>query len=108
MNKFAFDIGGTYIKSAVITEENQLLDYDKVKTPINENEAILNVVEQRLKQYIERYRTSKVLVGISTAGAVNRETASIAYANPNIKPESHKIYHLIQNYFFSLGYNKPQ
>ncbi|MFP4921260.1 ROK family protein [Staphylococcus coagulans] len=85
MNKFAFDIGGTYIKSAVITEENQLLDYEKVKTPINENEAILNVVAQRLKQYIERYRTSKVLVGISTAGAVNRETASIAYANPNIK-----------------------
>lgn len=53
MKKIAFDIGGTYIKSAIIDENRQLQDYDKVRTPVNENDAIINYVEARLQRYIQ-------------------------------------------------------
>lgn len=84
MKKVAFDIGGTYIKSAIIDEAQQLQDYDKVPTPVNENEAILSYIKERLKKYIQAHQLEEVVVGISTAGAVNREKRTITYANPNI------------------------
>ncbi|MEM5613898.1 ROK family protein [Staphylococcus pseudintermedius] len=82
--KIAFDIGGTYIKSAIIDENRQLQDYDKVRTPVNENDAIINYVEARLQRYIQEHQLQAVAVGISTAGAVDRKARTIAYANPNI------------------------
>ncbi|PWZ98121.1 ROK family protein, partial [Staphylococcus pseudintermedius] len=84
MKKIAFDIGGTYIKSAIIDENRQLQDYDKVRTPVNENDAIINYVEARLQRYIQEHQLQAVAVGISTAGAVDRKARTIAYANPNI------------------------
>ncbi|WP_086428159.1 ROK family protein [Staphylococcus cornubiensis] len=84
MKKVAFDIGGTYIKSAIIDDNRQLQDYDKVRTPVNEDDAIVNYIETRLQRYIEDHQLQEVVVGISTAGAVDRVARAIAYANPNI------------------------
>ncbi|ARJ50439.1 ROK family protein [Staphylococcus lutrae] len=84
MKKVAFDIGGTYIKSAIIDHQLQLHDYDKVPTPVNEDQAIVKYIKKRLETYIEEHQLKEVVVGISTAGAVNRDTCTISYANPNI------------------------
>ncbi|MEJ7541346.1 ROK family protein [Staphylococcus intermedius] len=84
MKKIAFDIGGTYIKSAIIDAHRQLQDYDKVRTPVNENDAIIHYVKTRLQRYIHEHQLQDVAVGISTAGAVDRKARAIAYANPNI------------------------
>ncbi|MBI5974615.1 ROK family protein [Staphylococcus canis] len=83
MIKIAFDIGGTEIKSAVVSH-GELEMYDKVPTPKNENQAIVKTVIQRLEVLSEAYQTTDIHVGISTAGAVNQAQKKIAYANPNI------------------------
>ncbi|MCS4486026.1 ROK family protein [Staphylococcus americanisciuri] len=85
MTKIAFDIGGTYIKSAIVEQDGTLKDYQKVQTPVNEGDAIVNVIKLQLQQYIEKHDIQEVHVGISTAGAVDRDACRIAYANPNIR-----------------------
>ncbi|MDO5375368.1 MAG: ROK family protein [Staphylococcus rostri] len=84
MTKIAFDIGGTYIKSAIVEDDGTLSGYEKVRTPVNHDDAIVKVVIEQLKTYIANYDIQDVRVGISTAGAVNRAACKIAYANPNI------------------------
>ncbi|QLK86653.1 ROK family protein [Staphylococcus sp. 17KM0847] len=85
MTKVAFDIGGTYIKSAIVEDNGTLTGYQKVRTPDNVNHAIIKTVKRQLIDFIDCYQLRDVQVGISTAGAVNREACKIAYANPNIR-----------------------
>lgn len=84
MIKVGFDIGGTYIKSALIQPDGTLKDYQKVETPTNENNAIIHVLKSRLQEIMRHYPEESIHVGISTAGAVNRHKKMIAYANDNI------------------------
>lgn len=84
MTKIAFDIGGTYIKSAIVENDGTLRGYQKVQTPVNVDQQIVKTVKTQLKTYITDYDLKDIHVGISTAGAVNREACKIAYANPNI------------------------
>ena len=84
MTKIAFDIGGTYMKSAIVENDGTLTGYQKVQTPVNVDQAIVKVVKEQLKAFVTDYDLQDVNVGISTAGAVNRDERKIAYANPNI------------------------
>ncbi|MFO3689130.1 ROK family protein [Staphylococcus felis] len=84
MIKVAFDIGGTYIKSAVVTDELTIEHFERVRTPKNIDHAILNIVKARLETIIHQHEKPEVRLGISTAGAVDRDNKTIAYANENI------------------------
>ncbi|MCE5153955.1 ROK family protein [Staphylococcus hyicus] len=84
MTKIAIDIGGTFIKSAIVEPGFQLEGYQKHPTPINENKAILKEVVNRIDHYVHAYHLKNVSIGISTAGAVNRVEGTIVYANDNI------------------------
>ncbi|UXR78017.1 MULTISPECIES: ROK family protein [unclassified Staphylococcus] len=84
MTNIAFDIGGTYIKSAIVAQDGGLSHYQKVRTPVNYDDAIVKEVKRQLCAFKEQHHLTDIRVGISTAGAVNREQRKIAYANPNI------------------------
>ncbi|MBY7142905.1 ROK family protein [Virgibacillus sp. NKC19-3] len=80
----AIDIGGTYIKYAVINSLHQLKHYSKIPTKENEDNAILKQTEEITA---EALRTNPDIngIGISTAGIVDREKGEIIYAGPTIK-----------------------
>ncbi|UXR71351.1 ROK family protein [Staphylococcus sp. IVB6240] len=84
MTNIAFDIGGTYIKSAIVAKDGSLSHYQKVRTPVNQDDAIIKEVKKQLEAFKHQHQLENIRVGISTAGAVNREQRKIAYANPNI------------------------
>ncbi|UEX90548.1 ROK family protein [Staphylococcus ratti] len=84
MTKIAFDIGGTFLKSAIIDGTFKLRGYEKQPTPENSQSPIVDEVLRRVKRYVETYDLKKVSIGISTAGAVNRKEGKIVYANDNI------------------------
>ncbi|ALN77127.1 MULTISPECIES: ROK family protein [Staphylococcus] len=84
MTKIAFDIGGTFLKSAIVDSEFNLKGYQKLPTPVNENDAILNEILRRVKTYMHTFHLKEVRIGISTAGAVNQAEGTIVYANDNI------------------------
>lgn len=78
----AIDIGGTYIKSAIFDEQQNMYDHDQVKTKENIDNAIVG----QLKHIIDRTSANEVIngIGISTAGIVDREGGKIVYAGPTI------------------------
>lgn len=82
--KIAIDIGGTYIKSGVIDEEQKLHSYQKVKTPENVQFEILNEVKSIIETYVKDFDLNNPQVGISTAGVVDSEKGEITYAGPTI------------------------
>lgn len=79
----SIDIGGTYIKYALIDDHKQLHGHGKVATKENVDQAILKQVETIIATVIES--TSISGVGISTAGIVDRDKGEIIYAGPTIK-----------------------
>lgn len=81
-NYLTIDIGGTFIKYAVLDEREQLIHLNKVPTMNNKNQSIID----RVKKIIASYRKRFVLsgIGISTAGIVDRERGKIIYAGPTI------------------------
>ncbi|MCD2476692.1 ROK family protein [Mammaliicoccus lentus] len=82
--KIAIDIGGTYIKSGVIDEAQKLHGYQKVKTPENIQNEILNEVKSIIEMYVNDFELNNPKVGISTAGVVDSEKGVITYAGPTI------------------------
>lgn len=82
--KIAIDIGGTFIKSGVIDDNNKLLSYHKVKTPLNVRFEILNEIIKIVKKYKSEFNLDNPLVGISTAGVVDSNIGVITYAGPTI------------------------
>lgn len=80
----AIDIGGTYIKYAVINNLHQLQYHDKVVTMENVDNAILKQTEEIVADVLSFAPNIKG-IGISTAGIVDREKGEIIYAGPTIK-----------------------
>ncbi|GHI01122.1 ROK family protein [Neobacillus kokaensis] len=79
----SIDIGGTYIKYALIDDRKQLYGHHKVETKGNIDDAILKQVETIIAGVMEHTVISGI--GISTAGIVDREKGEIIYAGPTIK-----------------------
>lgn len=82
-NYLSIDIGGTFIKYALLDEKQQLIH--RQKTPTNENidQAIIKQVTAIAADYNSRFELHGI--GISTAGIVNRDRGEISYAGPTIK-----------------------
>lgn len=76
------DIGGTFIKYALLNDEEQLVHLNKVPTKNNVNQSIVEHIQAITAHYKTRYALSGI--GISTAGIVNRERGDIIYAGPTI------------------------
>nr|WP_263314940.1 ROK family protein [Mammaliicoccus sp. Marseille-Q6498] len=82
--KIAIDVGGTYIKSGVIDENQKLHGYRKVETPQNIQYEILNEVINIVTLYKKEFNLENPDVGISTAGVVDSKIGEITYAGPTI------------------------
>lgn len=82
-NVACFDVGGTFIKYAVINDAGDILFKDKFKTPdSNCRETVPAAISQKvveLKKDFEIYR-----IGISTAGQVDSEKGEIIFATDNL------------------------
>lgn len=83
MTYLAIDIGGTFIKYAVMDENYELIEKDKVETSNNVNNGILYQVESIIKRKLDGNADLKG-AGISTAGIVDRDKGEIVYAGPTI------------------------
>lgn len=79
----AIDIGGTYIKYALLGENEKIYQHSKVKTPKNINNNIM----KQVKQIINYCSSNKKIkgIGVSTAGIVDREKGKVIYAGPTIQ-----------------------
>lgn len=62
MYKIAVDIGGTNIKVAVIDDNLDMIDYQKIKTPDNINVRIVDEAYQLVASFIKQYRLNRPLV----------------------------------------------
>lgn len=79
----SFDIGGTFIKYAVIDDRGKIYSKGKFKTPgFPTNETIPKSLTNIIKDL--KYKFEFSCVGISTAGQVDIDTASIYYAVDSI------------------------
>lgn len=79
----SIDIGGTFIKYALLDDQMQLHGHQKIATKENINHDILKQVES----IISSVSTHTVIsgIGISTAGIVDREKGEIIFAGPTIQ-----------------------
>lgn len=82
-NYLTIDIGGTFIKYAILDKNQQLLALNKQATPINKDNAIINLIIDIITELSVEYSFEGI--GISTAGIVNRDAGEIIYAGPTIK-----------------------
>ncbi|WP_323704062.1 ROK family protein [Mammaliicoccus sp. Dog046] len=80
----SIDIGGTYIKSCVIDNQNQMHSYKKIETPSNKEGSILEEVKKIIESYKQQFQLENPNVGISTAGVVDSEKGVITYAGPTM------------------------
>lgn len=84
-NILAFDIGGTFIKYGIVTEDGLVLSKHQEKTPAQEGGT---AIVQLLKKIGESMITSfdnVIGIAISTAGQVDVEQGVIIYASDAIK-----------------------
>ena len=73
--KVAIDIGGTDIKAAVLDNGLNFVDYQKIPTPNNTNEYIVDKVYDIVKHFQMTYKLSPLHVGISSAGVIDETNA---------------------------------
>lgn len=78
----AIDIGGTFIKYALLNEKKQLTEVKQVPTNDNKNQAIVANVKEIVEEYTKNHPIKGI--GISTAGIVQRDKSEIVYAGPTI------------------------
>lgn len=82
-NIACFDIGGTFIKYAIIDEEGSILFKDKFPSPReNCKETIPKILIEKTNKLKEKYKIHAV--GISTAGQVDSEKGEIIFATDNL------------------------
>ena len=99
MKILAFDIGGTLIKSAIIDEENSLLELKEHTCPVQGGEGIISLLESQ----IDYYNSSIDGIGISTAGLVDEENGIIKLSGGGISNYTGtKLKELLEK-----KYNKP-
>ncbi|MCE5090464.1 ROK family protein [Staphylococcus devriesei] len=84
MYKIAVDIGGTNIKIAVIDDNLEIVDYQKISTPDNINVLIVDETHTLIETLIHKYHLDNPHIGISSAGVVNSELGKIIYTGPTI------------------------
>lgn len=82
--KVAIDIGGTDIKAAVLDNGLNFVDYQKIPTPNNINEYIVDKVYDIVKHFQMTYKLSPLHVGISSAGVIDETNGVIDYTGPTI------------------------
>ncbi len=82
MKYLSIDIGGTYIKYAILNENLVLTDHRKKQTKTTSKRALFQQIEQIIKEIREKYNISGI--GISTAGIVDRALGKIVYAGPTL------------------------
>lgn len=82
--KVAIDIGGTDIKAAVLDENLNFINYQRIPTPNNINEFIADAIFELVSRFKETYMIHPLQVGISSAGVINEEEGSVVYAGPTI------------------------
>lgn len=80
------DIGGTKIYIAVIKEGKMIADPFKFSTP-DTKEELLNIITGSVEKILAKYPECKI-VGIATAGAVNREGTKVVGSTGNM-PEGY-------------------
>lgn len=78
----AIDIGGTYIKYALLDNQGRLSKHGKVHTPFNQNDAIIKQVKEIATNFQGQLELRGI--GISTAGIVDSDQGKIVYAGPTI------------------------
>ena len=79
----SIDIGGTFIKYALLNDQKHLHGHQKIATKENNDHDILEQVDSIISSVTKH--TDIRGVGISTAGIVDREKGEIIYAGPTIK-----------------------
>lgn len=82
--KVAIDIGGTDIKAAVLDENLNFINYQRIPTPNNINEFIADAIFELVSHFKETYMIHPLQVGISSAGVINEEKGTVVYAGPTI------------------------
>ena len=82
--KVAIDIGGTDIKAAVLDENLNFINYQRIPTPNNINEFIADAIFDLVSHFKETYMIHPLQVGISSAGVINEEEGTVVYAGPTI------------------------
>lgn len=83
MNIACFDIGGTFIKYAVINEKGEILFKDKFLTPrANCKIAIPELLVEKIKEVSNYFKIDAA--GISTAGQVDSSKGEIVFATENL------------------------
>lgn len=79
-NNVCFDIGGTFIKYGVVSNEGKIIFKDKLKTPrVNCINEIPNILIEKISEFKKLYSVGAC--GISTAGQVDNEKGEIIFAS---------------------------
>lgn len=78
----SFDVGGTTIKYALLSNDNKLYEYHSVPTNKNYDSHILTTLKQVCIDLMKCYNIHAI--GVSTAGIVDTTLGEIKYANPLI------------------------
>lgn len=82
-NVACFDVGGTFIKYAVINDAGEILLKDKFATPIsNCKETIPAAISKKVMKLKDRFEIYRA--GISTAGQVDSAKGEIIFATDNL------------------------
>ncbi|WP_200415999.1 ROK family protein [Virgibacillus salexigens] len=82
MEYLSIDIGGTYIKYALLNENLELNDHRKEQTKTTSKQVLYQQIEQIIKEIQNEYNLSGI--GISTAGIVDRYIGKVVYAGPTL------------------------
>ena len=79
------DIGGTYIKHGLLTENGELLTTGKIPTRAKEGgQAVFEQAVKLVEDYLEKEEQKPSGIAISTAGMVDPETGIILHASDAI------------------------
>lgn len=79
------DIGGTFIKYAVITENGELINFDKERTCKSGAEGLINQISKIIEQLIMQAADYKIKgIGISSAGQIDHKNGKVIYATDNL------------------------
>lgn len=82
-NIACFDVGGTFIKYAVINSDGNVLVKGKFVSPLEDcRETIPNCISIKVRELQREYQLSSI--GISTAGQVDSEKGEIIFATDNL------------------------
>ncbi|WP_067140607.1 ROK family protein [Oceanivirga salmonicida] len=96
MRTLCFDVGGTYIKYAIIENDRDEIEIKKIKTRITKQD---NYILEDIINTIKEYENIDA-IGVSTAGVVDSEKGEIAFSGPTIPNYTGtKIKESIENIF---------